>query len=95
MPTSDSENVFKAPERSPGYLYIIVFFVALALLLWGLRNGGQELKEIYSTAMTLCLSCIGLGRINFAILGWIAILFVVFMIAYALFGGRYGKKNKI
>jgi hypothetical protein len=44
--------------------------------------------------MTFCLSCIGLGKINFAILGWIAILFVVFMIAYALFGGRNAKKTK-
>ena len=95
MPANNNVDKVKTPERSPGYLYIIVFFIALASLLFGLRNGGQELKEIYSTAMTLCLSCIGLGRINFAILGWIAILFVVFMIAYALFGGRYGKKNKI
>lgn len=95
MPANNIEDVVKAPERSPGYLYIIVFLIALALLIWGLRDGGQELKEIYSTAMTLCLSCIGLGKINFTILGWIAILFVVFMIAYASFGGRNGKKNKI
>jgi len=91
----NSKEVVKAPEKSPGYIYLIALFVTLVLILWGLRSGGQELKEIFATAMTLCLSCIGLGRINFTILSWIAILFVVFMVAYALFGGKYAKKNKI
>lgn len=95
MPENSREELNKASERSPGYLYIITFFIALVLLLWGLRNGGQEIKDIYSTAMTLCLSCIGLGEINFTILGWIGILFVVFMIVYLLFGGRNAQKNKI
>ncbi len=95
MPENSKEELVKTPERSSGYIYIIIFFVALALLLFGLRSGGQELKEIFATAMTLCLSCIGLGEINFTILGWIGILFVVFMIAYLLFGGRNARKIKI
>jgi hypothetical protein len=62
--------------------------VAIFLLIYGLRGNGQELKDIYSTAMTLCLSCIGLGEINFMILGSIGVIFVLFMIAYFIFGRR-------
>lgn len=95
MPVNEKEEIVKTPERSPGYIYLIALIVGLALLIWGLRDGGQELKDIFATAMTLCLSCIGLGKVNFTILGYIAILFAVFMVAYALFGGKYGKKVKI
>jgi len=75
-------------ERSPGFLYLIALLISIFLLLYGLRFGGQELRDIYSTAMTLCLSCIGLGQINFIILGSIGIVFVLFMIAYWLFGRK-------
>lgn len=82
----ESSDVSK--ERSSGFLYLILLLVSIFLLLYGLRSGGQELGDIYSTAMTLCLSCIGLGQINFMILGSIAGVFVLFMIAYWLFGRK-------
>jgi len=75
-------------ERSPGFLYLIMLLISIFLLLYGLRFGDQELRDIFSTAMTLCLSCIGLGQINFLILGSIGAIFVLFMIAYWIFGRK-------
>jgi len=58
----------------------------------------SQLPEIYGTAMTLCLSCIGLGEINFKILGSIAGLLVITLVVYKIIamatkktGGQHGK----
>jgi hypothetical protein len=102
MPDKKNGEVVK--DRSPGILYLIVLFVSILIMLSGLgvlnRFGlavESQLPEIYSTALTLCLSCIGLGEINFKILGLIAIAFVVTMILYFIvvkvIGGRNGRKN--
>lgn len=98
MPEQKSVEGLK--DRSPGFLYLIVLFVSILIMLsgMGLMKGIEsQLPEIYSTALTLCLSCIGLGEINFQILGMIALLFVVTMVLYFLIvkviGGRNGRKN--
>lgn len=102
MPDQKSGEVLK--DRSPGILYLIVLFVSILIMLSGMGLLNQfglavesQLPEIYSTALTLCLSCIGLGEINFTILGRIAILFVITMILYFIvvkvIGGRNGRKN--
>jgi maltodextrin utilization protein YvdJ len=102
MPDQKSAEGLK--DRSPGILYLIVLFVSLMIMLSGLgvlnRFGltvESQLTEIYSTALTLCLSCIGLGEINFQILGLIVIAFVITMILYFIvvkvIGGKNGRKN--
>ena len=102
MPDQKSVDVLK--DRSPGYLYLIVLFISIIFMLSGMGVFSQfgfmvesQLPEIYSTALTLCLSCIGLGEINFQILGWIAVLFVVtlclYFIVVKLIGGKNGRKN--
>lgn len=101
---SDQKSVESLKDRSPGILYLIVLLVSILLMLSGMgllnRFGlavETQLPEIYSTALTLCLSCIGLGEINFQFLGWIAALFVCTMILYFIvvkvIGGRNGRKN--
>ena len=90
-------------DRSPGFLYLIVLLLSIFLMLIGLGVFEKvgipivtQLPEIYSTALTLCLSCIGLGEINFTFLGMIAGLFVVTMIIYFVYtriGGKNGRKN--
>jgi hypothetical protein len=102
MPDQKSGEVLK--DRSPGFLYLVVLLVSILIMLSGMgvfsRFGlivETQLPEIYSTALTLCLSCIGLGEINFKILGLIAILFFITMILYffvnKVIGGRNGRKN--
>ena len=91
-------------DRSPGFLYLIVLLFSVFLMLIGLgvfeKIGipvASQLSEIYSTALTLCLSCIGLGEINFMFLEMIAGLFVVTLIIYFVvvkwIGGKNGRKN--
>lgn len=98
MPEQKSVEGLK--DRSPGVLYLIVLFISILIMLSGMGLLGKmesQLPEIYSTALTLCLSCIGLGEINFQILGMIALLFVATMVLYffvvKVIGGRHGRKN--
>lgn len=98
MPEQKSVEGLK--DRSPGVLYLIVLFISILIMLSGMGLLGKmesQLPEIYSTALTLCLSCIGLGEINFQILGMIALLFVATMLLYLVvvkwIGGRNGRKN--
>ena len=92
-------------ERSPGFLFWLVALVCIFLMLIGtgaLEQFGfsaeSQLPEIYGTAMTLCLSCIGLGEINFKILGSIAGILVITLVVYKVIavttrkaGGQHGK----
>lgn len=81
------EKTIPGKERNPGIWYLIAGLVAIFFMLIGMGVfpffEGQ-LSEIYNTALTLCLSCIGLGEINMLILGTIAFTFVLFMLLYAL-----------
>jgi len=92
-------------ERSPGYLFWLVALVCIFLMLLGTGSlsklgfsAESQLPEIYGTAMTLCLSCIGLGEINFKILGSIAGILVITLVLYKVIamatrktGGQHGK----
>ena len=92
-------------ERSPGNLFWLVALVCIFLMLLGTGSlsgfgfsAESQLPEIYGTAMTLCLSCIGLGEINFKILGTIAGLLVITLVVYKVIalatrksGGQHGK----
>lgn len=99
MQDQKSNEVVK--DRSPGFLYLLVLFISIVIMLAGLglftTGGESQLPEIYSTALTLCLSCIGLGEINFKFLGMISIIFVATMVVYFLvvkvMGGKNGRKN--
>jgi hypothetical protein len=97
---TEQKSVEGLKDRSPGFLYLIVLLISILIMLSGMgfmKGIESQLPEIYSTALTLCLSCIGLGEINFQILGRIALLFVATMILYFLvvkvIGGRNGRKN--
>jgi len=79
-------------EKKAGFLYLIVFFIGIVLTILGTglfeTSLGHFFKEqltaIYSTAMTLCLSCIGLGKIKFGTLLDLLIIFILFVLAYKL-----------
>ena len=97
---TEQKSVEGLKDRSPGFLYLIVLLISILIMLSGMgfmKGIESQLPEIYSTALTLCLSCIGLGEINFQILGMIALLFVATMVLYFLvvkvIGGRNGRKN--
>jgi len=103
MPDEKKAEVTIA-DRSPGFLYLVVLLFSVFLMLIGMgvfeKIGipiASQLPEIYSTALTLCLSCIGLGEINFVFLAMIAGLFIVTLILYfvvvKLIGGKNGRKN--
>jgi len=99
MPDQKSNEVLK--DRNPGVLYLIVLLFSTFIMLSGLgvfsKSGESQLPEIYSTALTLCLSCIGLGEINFRFLWMITILFIATMLLYfvvvKVIGGKNGRKN--
>ena len=83
--SSKNENATR--EMKPGFWYLIAGLVAIFLMLLGsgvFTFYGSQLPEIYSTAMTLCLSCIGLGEINFTIFGTMVAAFAIFMLMYGL-----------
>ena len=101
---SDQKSVESLKDRSPGILYLVVLCVSVLVMLSGMGLLNQfglaiesQLFEIYSTAMTMCLSCIGLGEINYKFLGMIPVLFLATMILYFIvvkvIGGRNGRKN--
>lgn len=75
-------------ERSPGKWYLFAGLIAVFFMIVGttgiIPGVEGQLPEIYNTALTLCLSCIGLGQINFMILGSMFFAFVVFMLLYGL-----------
>ena len=109
--TTESTTKKKPPvstartERSSGYLFWLVALVCIFLMLLGTGSlsklgfsAESQLPEIYGTAMTLCLSCIGLGEINFKILGSIAGMLVITLVVYKVIalatrktGGQHGK----
>lgn len=100
LPVSNARS-----ERSPGVLFWLVALVCIFMMLIGTGSlskigfsAESQLPEIYGTAMTLCLSCIGLGEINFSILGSIAGLLVITIVVYKVVamatrktGGQHGK----
>jgi hypothetical protein len=75
-------------EKSPGNWYLIVGLIAIFFMIIGstgiIPGVEGQLPEIYNTALTLCLSCIGLGQINFMILGSMFFAFIVFMLLFGL-----------
>ncbi len=89
-------------ERKSGSLFWVALLIGLVLMLIGsgtfqaLFSGDafkSQLMDIYSVAMTLCLSCIGLGQIKFGTLLDLAIIFAVFIIVYKLLEVKNVKKQ--
>lgn len=84
----DNDQKTKQKERTPGIWYLVAGLIAICFMIIGtthiLPGVENQLPEIYNTALTLCLSCIGLGQINFMILGTMFFAFVVFMLLYGL-----------
>jgi uncharacterized membrane protein len=84
----DNDQKTKQKERTPGIWYLVAGLIAICFMIIGTTHifpgVENQLPEIYNTALTLCLSCIGLGQINFMILGTMFFAFVVFMLLYGL-----------
>jgi hypothetical protein len=84
----DKDQKIKPKERTPGVWYLIAGLVAICFMIIGSSNifpgVENQLPVIYNTALTLCLSCIGLGQISFMILGSMFFAFLVFMLLYGL-----------
>ena len=79
-------------EKKPGVLYLLVFVVGIIFVLVGAglfesllgQAYESQLQSIFSTAMALCLSCIGLGKIKFGTLLDLSIYLAVFLAVYKL-----------
>ena len=79
-------------EKKPGFLYLIVFIIGIIFVLVGAglfesvlgHAYESQLQSIFSTAMALCLSCIGLGKIKFGTLLDLSIYLAVFLAVYKL-----------
>jgi len=88
-------------ERSAGFLCWLAALVCIFLMLLGTGtlsklgfSAESQLPEIYGTALTLCLSCIGLGEINFKILGSIAGLLIIALVLYKIEASNYKEGKK-
>lgn len=88
-------------ERSAGVLFWLAALVCIFLMLLGTGtlsklgfSAESQLPEIYGTALTLCLSCIGLGEINFKILGSIAGLLIITLVFYKIESSNYREGKK-
>jgi hypothetical protein len=79
-------------ERKSGALYLVVFLLGIFMIVVGLgvfepifgSAFKSQLQSIYSTAMALCLSCIGLGKIKFGTLLDLSIFLALFLALYKL-----------
>ncbi len=89
-------------ERKSGSLFWIALLIGLVLILIGSGTfqsvfAGDafrsQLMDIYSVAMTLCLSCIGLGQIKFETLLDLSIILAAFIMVYKILEVRNAKKQ--
>jgi len=88
-------------EKKSGFLYVIVFLLGIIFVLVGAglfesllgHTYESQLQSIFSTAMALCLSCIGLGKIKFGTLLDLSIYLAVFLAVYKLLEVRNATKQ--